>query len=85
MQLEDLKDIFRGLRESSVKTNLKPGQFTFKVDRTDGTYMGSIVNLNGTIYETFNAGDGIGGPVRRNAESLGMKFVPANKALPSND
>ena len=82
MGIEDLKDIFRGLRESSLKATLQPGEFTFKVDPSDGTFLGSIVNLNGTIYETHNAGDGIGAAVRRNAENLGMKFVPANKVLP---
>ena len=80
VELEDLKDIFRGLCESSVKTNLKPGEFTFKVDQFDGTYMGAIVNLGGTMYETFNSGDGIGGPARKNAEAKGLKFVPSNVA-----
>ncbi len=74
--------IFGELTEfrSFKRLNLQPNEFSFKVDRKDGTFMGAVVNIDGTIYENHAIGDGIGGPMRKKAERAGLRFVTSTQA-----
>ena len=72
--------VFGRLQESPIKAKLNDDEFTFKVDRKDGTFLGSVVKIGGTIYENSMAGDGLGGPIRKRAEKHGFRFVTAENS-----
>ena len=75
MEKGKVENIFGKLDESSLRLRLQPNEFTFKVDRQDGTFLGSVVNIDGTLYENSLAGDGLGQPIRAKAQKAGFKFV----------
>ena len=72
--MKNFEMIFGKLRKSKSEANLQPNEFTFMIDRKDATFMGSIVNIDGILYENGLSGDGLAMLIRDKAEATGFKF-----------
>lgn len=80
MEKTQFEKIFGQLAESSVKVNLEPNEYTFKIDRSDGTLMGAFVNIDGTIYSSNASGDGVYDRITTKAKAANLKFVSPVKS-----
>ena len=81
MEKSVAETIFGNLEESSSQAKLCQNEFTFKVDRKFGRFMGAIVRLeDGKLYESSTCGDGMTELMRNSAQKHGFKFVTAMDA-----
>ena len=72
--------IFGRLRESSISAALEEKEFTFKVDRKSGRLLGSVVKLDGKLYESSSCGDGMNVLIKEAARRQGFSFKTSLEA-----